>query len=453
MIMKSFFPPFTRKVAAGAMTVTALLLCALAAGEAAPLAGREVLPGGMVLLHAERTNLPIVKVVVAIKAGSIMETFEKAGLSNLTADLLNEGTTRRSSREISDAIEFVGGSLATSGGTDFITISLSVLKKDLDLGFDLLSDVILNPAFSPEEFERRKAIIRSSIIRQKEEPGIVASKAFMKAVFGDNPYGWPTDGTEESIDRISRQDVLDFYRALYVPNNAIMAVSGDVSREQLQGLIQRYFRGWERKEVPVPAVAARAAGEKPTVIKINKALTQANIILGHPGIRRDNPDFYSVQVMNYILGGGGFASRLMDNIRDNKGLSYDVHSFFAANKYAGVFEAGLQTKNQTANAAIAEILREMERIMTEHVADKELSDAKAYLTGSFPLKIDSNNKIASFLTSVEYYGLGLDYVEKYPSYINAVTKEEVLRVAKKYLNTRGYVLVVVADQEKAGLTY
>ncbi len=432
-----------------------VLLLLLQSGEAAaaPIARRDVLPNGLVLLHAEKKTLPIVKVVVAIRAGSIMESYEKAGLANLTADLLKEGTRRRSSKEISDAIEFVGGSLGSSGGADFITITLSVLRKDLELGFDLLSDIILNPAFSDEEVARRKALIRSSIIQQKEEPGAVASKAFMKAVFGDNPYGWPAEGTEDSVARITRQDIVDFHRTCYVPNNAIMTVVGDVGSDELKGLIAKYFRGWNGKDVPSPRIPAPYSPDKPAVIAINKEITQANIILGHAGVRRDDPDYYAVLVMNYILGGGGFASRLMDNIRDNKGLSYDVHSFFAANKYAGSFQVGLQTKNQSANTAIEETLKEMNRIMTEPVGDKELNDARSFLTGSFPLKIDSNNKIAGFLTSVEYYNLGLDYIEKYPAYINAVTKEDVLRVAKKHLNTKGYILVVVGDLEKAKLKY
>jgi zinc protease len=200
--------------------------------------------------------------------------------------------------------------------------------------------------------------------------------------------------------------------------------------------------------LPVPAFE-----DKPKVIKIQKKITQANIILGHLGVKRDNPDYYAVSVMNYILGGGGFASRLMDNIRDNKGLAYDVHSSFSANKYAGSFQAGLQTKNESANTAIAEVLKEMERIRTEPVSDRELSDAKSYLTGSFPLRIDSNRKIAVFLTAVEYYGLGLDYVDNYRKFIEAVTKDDVQRVAKKYLHTGSYVLVVVGDLEKAALKY
>ncbi len=450
---KGFHTTRFMRIAGVCALLLVLLLLQAAEAAAAPIARREVLPNGLVLLHAERKTLPIVKVVVAVRAGSIMESYEKAGLANLTADLLKEGTRRRSSKEISDAIEFVGGSLGSSGGADYMTITLSVLKKDLDLGFDLLSDIILNPSFSDEEVARRKALIRSSIIQQKEEPGIVASKAFMRAVFGDNPYGWPPEGTEDSVPRITRKDIVDFHRTYYVPNNAIMSVAGDVGSEELKGLIAKYFRGWDRKDVPAPHVPVPPASDKPTVIAINKEITQANVILGHAGLRRDNPDYYAVVVMNYILGGGGFASRLMDNIRDNKGLSYDVHSFFAANKYAGSFQVGLQTKNESANTAIEETLKEMNRIMTEPVSDKELMDARSFLTGSFPLKIDSNNKIAGFLTSVEYYNLGLDYIEKYPSYINAVTKEDVMRVAKKYLNTRGFVLVVVGDPEKVKLKY
>ncbi len=412
-------------------------------------ADREVLPNGMVLLHEERNALPIVRVVLAIKAGSIAEPAEKAGLATLTADLLNEGTKRRSSKDISGEIEFVGGELGATGGADYITVTLSVLKKDVDLGFDLLSDIILNPVFSEDEIKRKKAVIISSIMQQKEEPGIVASKAFKKAVFGNNPYGRPVEGTEESIASITRDDIVGFHREFYVPNNAIMSVVGDITKGELHLLLDRYFKGWARKDVPEKPLPAVVPLSAPEIIKIDKDLTQANIILGHLGIGRENPDYYAVSVMNYILGGGGFASRLMDNIRDNKGLSYDVHSFFSANKYGGSFQAGLQTKNRTANTAISEILQEMERMRTEPVTDKELNDAKSYLTGSFPLRIDSNSKIAGFLIGVEYYNLGLDYVYKYKQLIESVTKDDVLRVAKKYLDTKAYVLVVVGNTKQA----
>ncbi len=420
---------------------------------AAGIADREVLANGVILLHAEKTGLPIVTVVVAIKAGSVVEPAEKAGLANLTADLLNEGTKTRSSKEISDAIEFVGGSLETSAGADYITVTLSVLKKDIWLGFNLLGDIILNPAFSDDEIQRRKTSIKNSIIQQKEEPDTIASKAFAEAVFGKHPYGWPVEGTEESLERVRREDIAAFHQGYYLPNNTIMTVVGDVSRGELKALLDRYFMNWQGGGSKELLLQEPVFPAKPKVIKIQKSLTQANIILGHPGIRRDNPDYYAVSVMNYILGGGGFVSRLMDNIRDNRGLAYDVRSYFSANKYAGSFQAGLQTKNESANTAIGEVLKEIERIKTEPVSDRELSSAKSYLTGSFPLRIDSNRKIAGFLTAVEFYGLGLDYVDNYKKFIEAVTKDDILRAAKKYLSTESYILVVVGDIEKAALRY
>lgn len=434
-----------------------LFICSLslfsATSYAGSIADREVLPNGMTLLYSGKTGLPIVTVVVAIKAGSIVEPAEKAGLANLTADILNEGTKSRSSKEISEAIEFVGGSLGTSGGGDYITVSLSVLKKDIQLGFELLSDIVLNPAFSDAEVQRRKKAIKNSIIQQREEPGTIASKAFAEAVFGKHPYGRPVEGTEESLDRITQEDINAFHQEYYLPNSTIMTVVGDISKSELRSILEKYFMNWQRRDSREISLATPVFEEKPKVIKIQKSLAQANIILGHLGIKRDNSDYYAVSVMNYILGGGGFASRLMDNIRDNKGLAYDVHSSFSASKHGGSFQAGLQTKNESANTAIEEVLKEMERIKTELVSDKELSDAKSYLTGSFPLRIDSNKKIAGFLTAVEYYGLGLDYVDNYKKFIETVTKDDILRVAKKYLNTRNYVLVVVGDLEKAALKY
>ncbi len=439
------------------LTVTGLFLCALltllifGSSAGAAIADREVLPNGLTLLHTEKKALPIIRVVIAVKAGSVAETSAKAGLAHLTADLLNEGTTKRSSKEISEAIEFVGGSLQTSGGADYMTVSLSVLKKDMNLGFDLLSDILLKPAFSDQEIKRRKTIIKGVIQQQREEPGIVASKAFLAELFGDHPYGWPVEGTEDTLDAITRQDIVDFHKAYYAPNNAIMAVVGDISRDELMGMINRFFGGWDRRDTPGKKLPELRRITRPNVIKIQKDITQANIILGHSGIARDNPDYYAVTVMNYILGGGGFASRLVDNIRDNKGLSYDVHSFFSPQKYAGTFQAGLQTKNETAQVAIDEVLREMERIRTELVSSRELDDAKAYLTGSFPLRVDSNSKIAGFLISIEFYGLGLDYIDTYTQHIQKVSREDVQRVAKKYLNIEDYLLVIVGNINKTKL--
>jgi zinc protease len=413
---------------------------------------RSVLDNGLVLMIVERNNLPVVKVSVGIKAGNLYEPEEKAGLAHLTAGLLDEGTTNRTAKQISEEIEFVGGSVGASGGDDYMTASLSVLKKDVDLGFKLLSDIILNPIFPEEELNKKKERIKAGLRSQEEDPGFVASREFKKAVFGVHPYGRLITGTVETIDKINKNDLIDFHSKYYLPNNAVIAVVGDITAEEVTELIHRYFSHWKPKVVRDPALPSIGAVKKPKTISVDKALTQANIIIGHIGVSRNNPDYYSLSVMNYILGGGGFASRLMQNIREEKGLVYDIHSFFAADKYGGRFQVGLQTKNESANTAIEETFKEINRIRKEPVSDIELSDARTFLTGSFPMRIETSSRIAGFLVAVEYYGLGVDYIDNYPGYINSVTKEDVLRVAKKYLDPENAVLVVVADQEKVALS-
>jgi zinc protease len=214
-------------------------------------------------------------------------------------------------------------------------------------------------------------------------------------------------------------------------------------------LIEKYLSSWKRVALQPELMNSVSERREKRLVTIDRDLTQANIILGNLGISRNNPDYYAVLVMNYILGGGGFTSRLMRSVREDMGLAYDIHSFFASYKYGGIFEVGVQTKNESANTVIGEILKQIERIRKEKVTDEELSDAQAYLTGSFPRRLDTNRKIADFLVAVEFYGLGLDYAEKFPEYINSITKEDILRVAKKYLDPENYVLVVVADQKKA----
>jgi len=412
---------------------------------------RQVLDNGLVLLIVERHNLPVVKVSLGINAGNLMEPEEKAGLSSLVASLLTEGTTSRTAEQISESIEFVGGSIGASGGDDYNSASLSVLKKDIDLGFDLLSDVILNPIFPEDKFNKKKERVKGSLKSKEEDPGFLASREFKKALFGSHPYGRLISGTADSIDNITREDLVEFHSSHYAPENSVMSVVGDVEPEEVEKLIEKYFAKWTAKKVSKQALPKVEAVRVRETIKIDKDLTQATIKLGHIGVSRDNPDYYSLSVMNYILGGGGFASRLMQNIREEKGLVYDIHSYFRSNRLGGSFQVGLQTKNESANTAIEEILKEIKAIRNIPVTDEELSDAKAFLTGSFPMRIETSSRIANFLVAVEFYGLGVRYIDDYPEYINKVTKEDVTRVASKYLDPEKFILVVVANQDKTGL--
>lgn len=435
------------------IVVIFLFLAAIPAAvpAAEPLGKRIQLDNGMVLLLAEKHDIPMVTVSMAIKAGNTAAAGDKPGLAAITAALLTQGTTRRTANQISSDIDFIGGSLATGGGDDFAAASLRVLKKDIRTGFDLLSDVIMNPVFDQKEIDRKVKSTLAEIQRQKEEPKIVASEAFNKAVYGGHAYGVTGDDIAAYLPKLTRQDIVDFYKARYHPNDTIIAVVGDVNEKEVVSLLNEYFNGWKQYDQPLPPPVAPPIIDTTSMRKIDKSITQANIVMGHIGISRENPDFYAVSIMNYILGGGGFSSRLMDNIRDNKGLAYDVHSSFASLKETGIFEVGIQTKNESANDVISETFKEIRRIQNDLVSEKELADAKAYLTGSFPLRMDTSAKIAGMLTAIEIYNLGLDYPARYPALINAVTREDIRRVAKKYLHPDAMVVVVVADQKKAKL--
>ena len=418
-----------------------------------PLGRRIVLDNGMILLLSEKHDIPMVTLSAAIGAGGVVEPADKPGLASLTASLLMQGTKTRTANELSREIDFVGGSLSVSGGSDYATAGLRVLKKDLNKGLALLSDVLMNPAFDQKEIDRRVKATLADIQRRKEEPDSLASEAFAKAVFGGHPYGKTDDDVAAYLPKLKRADLADFYSSYYGPNNVVIAVVGDVGEQELVALLKESFKGWRPAAPAAPAHPAPPKREAATAIKIDKNVTQASIAMGHVGIDRSNPDYYAVMVMNYILGGGGFSSRLMDNIRDNRGLAYDVHSSFAAQKEPGAFQIWIQTKNESANEAIAEAFKELRRAQTEPVTDKELADAKAYITGSFPLRLDTSAKIAGMLIAIELHGLGLDYPQKYPGLINAVTRERVLQVAQKYLHPDAMAIVVVANQEKAKLKY
>lgn len=412
---------------------------------------RVSIENGMTLLILERPSLPVVSVEVLVQAGALFDPDEKAGLANLTASLLDEGTKKRKSTDISDAVDFIGASLSASANDDYASASLKVLKKDVETGLELLSDILINPVFDPKEVERVRNNILGGILAEKDQPQVIAERAFQKDVFGNHPYRNPVSGREDSVPKISRDDLVSFHQKFYRPNNTILAVVGDVTEKEAVALVRKYFGEWEKNPVPLPQVGPPQRLQAKRVEVIHKDLTQASVMLGHVGIERSNPDYYAVTVMNYILGGGGFSSRMMTDIRDNRGLVYSIYSRFDAGKLPGAFSVSLQTKTESAGEAIEGVLQEIKKMKGEPVSETELSEAKSYLVGSFPLRIDTTGKLASLLSAVEFYQLGLDYFEKYPEYINKVTREEISRVARKYLDPEHYVLVVVANRSEVDL--
>lgn len=411
---------------------------------------RFITKNGMTVLLLERKSLPFITVYVSVKAGSLFDPTELPGLGNMTAELLTEGTTNRSAESIAEEIDFVGGNLGSSGGIDYSSASLSILSKYREKGFDLLADILINPSFPESEIERIRSQIKAGIISKEDDPSTIAVEKFNKILFGRHPYSNPAEGNLDSIARIRRDDIQSLHKNFYRPNNTIMAVVGDIQLEELKRLLERYFGAWEKRDIIFPDHPAAKNLEKQTTEILDKDITQANIVLGHLGIKRENPDYHAVYVLNYILGGGGFVSRLMTEIRDNKGLAYSVYSYFNPLKEKGSFKIGLQTKNESAREAISEVVDQLTKLVEKGITEKELRDAKDYLIGSFPLKFTTNSKIAGYLTYMEVYNLGLDYLDRYPKIIETLTVDDINSAAKKYLNPENYLLVIVGDRDKMG---
>lgn len=417
---------------------------------AMPPVNRLSLPNKMVLLLAEEHSLPFVTFQVVVDGGSRQDPNGKEGLAFLTAKGLLLGTSKQTLVSINEALDFMGASLNVSANKDYATISLRVLKKDLEKGLGLLAETITRPIFPEEELRKEASKILGAIKSAEENPGQIAQKAFNGIVFQDSPYSHPVEGTKESVPKLTREDVVRFYKTFYHPNNAILSIVGDITLKEVKTQIIPLFAEWPEGSIPKSMVGQDVV-EKGRIVRINRNLAQANIIIGGIGVARSNPDYYALTVMNYILGGGGFGSRLMEEIRVKRGLAYSVSSFFDPKKFQGVFQVVLQTKNASAREAIALALKEMGLIRKEPVSAEALQRAKNYLIGSFPMRFDTQGKLVNFLSQVEYFGLGLDYPEKYPALIKSVSREDVLRVAQKYLHPEQSLQVIVGNLKEAGL--
>ncbi len=398
---------------------------------------------GLTVLFVERHAVPAVQAHLVIKTGAVADPAGKAGLAALTAGVLTKGTDTRSAVEIAEAMDFIGASLGADAADDFSSVSLTVLKKDLQSGLAIMTDVVLRPSFPAAEVERVRRETLSAIQAAKDSPEAVAEKTFSPLVFGLHPYGRPVEGLETTVSSLTREEAVSFHRTFYRPNNAVLVLVGDLTRKEARRLAQTAFGSWEKKAVPPVTVPAVAPVRERRVSLVEKDLTQATVVLGHVGIARSDPDFYAATVMNYILGGGSFSSRLMSRLRDDEGLVYGISSGYDAKQYPGAFLVSLQTKTESVPVAIREVIEEIAKIRTGGVTEAELEAAKNYLAGSFPLRYETNSRLALLLGMVELYGLGLTYFEDYPNKIRAVTLEDVRRVASARLDPERYVLVVV----------
>jgi zinc protease len=409
---------------------------------AAPLAHREVLPNGIVLLVAERPAVPIVAVRVFTRAGAVLDPPDKGGLAHLTGATLTRGTATRSGPELDAAIEFVGGSLEAGAGRDGLTVSLSILKKDLDLGLDLLQEVLRSPAFPEAEVTRKIAEIQAAIKRSEDSPETVAGRALAPLVYDAHPYARPAEGTVESVGKLTRDDVVAFYRERVRPDTAVVAVVGAITVDEARQAIQRRLGGWKAPSSPPPVVPDAPAGPPPQERTITRDLTQATILLGRQAVRQTDPDYFPLVVASYILGGGS-ASRLYGRVREEGGQAYAVYSYVGPARYGASFVVGAQTRTAEVPKVLETVRGELRRMTREPVTDRELDLAKSYLVGSFPFRLDTSSKVADFLVAIESQGLGLDYADRYRAGVARVAAADVQRVAGRFFTPEQFSRVVV----------
>ena len=437
-----------KKIASIASMLAAVILVAVAPSHALEIK-KMTLSNGATLLVSEEHQLPMVTVEIAFDAGTRRDPAGKEGLAELTARSISQGTKELTAPEFDQKVDFMGSSVAVSAGRDYATGGMTSLKKYQTDTLKLLAGILITPGLREADILRKRAEQVAEIKSEEEQPGYTASVEYIKELFGNRPYGHPGAGSSESVAKLSPTDVHDFYRTYYKLGGATIAVAGDVNADEVKVSLEKELAGLAGTVAAQPEPPQMTVPAGVHVKLIDRNVEQANIVMGFEGVARSNPDFYRLKVMNYILGGGGFSSRLMKVVRSEHGLAYSIGSGFEPGKFQGSFEVSLQTKNQSSNEAIDLILQQIREIQKKPVTDAELDGAKKFLIGSFPLALERQTAIAGFILQMQIYGLGLDYPEKYPKLIGAVTKDDVLAVAKKYLHPDAVLLVAVANQNEA----
>lgn len=432
------------------LTIAIVVIGYSAPLQAAPLGSHTVLDNGAILLVAERPTIPMVVMNIMLKTGAASDPMGKEGLANLAAELLMRGTKKHSAQALAEELDFLGASLSVDADSEVTTISLTTLSKNLDQALSLLAEVLLTPTFPQDELEQKRKEIEGGLKSREEQPGWVAQRTFFATLYPHHPYGRQVEGQPSTLTTITQTDIKTFHQTYYRPNSAIITFVGDVSQSQAIAQLQKHLADWKQGTIP-EVTWPDSTQPQATRVLIEKKVDQANIILGHFGIARANPDYYAIQLMNYILGGRGTESRLMKRIREELGLVYHIGSSFSARKHAGPFTISLQTKNASATQAIEESLQVLRQFIEQGMTQEELDAAKAYFINSFPLRLASNRDVAGLLPVLEFYDLGLDYPDRYADLIGQVDLEKIKNVAKTYLQPDQFLQVIVANLAAAGL--
>ncbi len=413
-----------------------------------PKTKRVKLSNGMIVRLLPDHELPLFNIHAIIGTGSRWEPAEKTGLASITgATIRSGGTMTRPPDELDETLEHVAASVETSIGSEYGTASLSVLSRDIDIGLELFADVLRNPAFEKSRFELARAQALDGIRKKNDNPTGIASRELNKIVYKGTPYG--REATVETVKSITREDAIAFHKKYFVPQNIMLGVTGDFNEKEILAKLNDTFKGFSGPDPDFPRVKKAQKDETGGVYLAKKDILQSVIRMGHLSIKRTDPDYYAMRVMNSILGGSGFSSRLVRKVRTDYGLAYSVWSYhFGGRMEFGNYILGTETKSASTAQAIGLILDEARRIRDEKVTEEELNLAKDTIVNSFIFIFDSPNRIMDQLMTVDYYDYPEGYLENYRDNIIAVTVDDVQRVARKYLKPDQLKIVVVGDPEK-----
>jgi len=411
---------------------------------ATPKIQHWTLANGARVYFVETHELPMLQIRAVFDAGSSRDPADKAGLASLTSAMLDEGADKLTADDIARQFEGLGAEFGAGVDRDMATVSLRSLSDAslFDPALDLFATVLSAPSFPEASLERLRAQSLVALRKEAESPGAVAEKAFYRALYGEHPYAHDPRGDQASLKAITRDDLVAYHRQYYVGANAWLVIVGDASARQARNIAGRIVGQLPAGRAPVPLPLVRPL-QAPRLKKIAFPATQTHIYLGQPGVRRGDPDYFPLYVGNYILGGGGLVSRLSVEVREKRGLSYSVYSYFLPLRMPGPFMLGLQTRNDQRNEALGIARKVLADFVAKGPTEEEIEAAKKHITGGFPLRVDSNRKIADYLAMIGFYGLPLTYLDDFIPNVEAVNAEQIRKAFRQRVHPDQMVTVIV----------
>jgi zinc protease len=404
------------------------------------------LPNGLQVVLVSHHEQPAVSARMIVRAGAAQDPPGKLGLAMLTAALLDQGAGARSAAELADTIDFVGGILGSGAGTDLSYVNAVVMKDSLPLALDLIADVVRRPTFAADEIERQRQQAMSALKVAFEDPDNVASQVIDRLIYGFHPYGLPGNGTPATLASLTRQDFVDFHKQYYVPNNALLAIVGDVTADEAMGGVEKALGDWQPGTVPPSQMTEPPPATRRVIVVDRPDAVQTEIRVGQIGIPRKHTDYVALDQAVKILGGEG-ANRLQQVLRTQKSLTYGASADLEAYKVAGGIVAETDTRTNSTAEALRIVVDEIARLQRERVYEAELDGAQAYMVGQFPLTIETPDAIATQVLNQLFYELPLDDLQSYRERVLSVTPDDVQRIARTYFNPDRLAVVLVGNAD------